>query len=516
MINYFDTDREDSGNFKQYKNLIEAINDIVFQVDVKGNWSFLNNSWKKEMGYEVSEVLGKPFFSYLHPDDVETNFKFFQPLIEQKKEYCSHETRYITKSGKVLWFKVFAILLKDETGNVEGVTGTFQNISSEKHNRDFIKLLSENINDLVCLHEIDGSYKYVSPSITAITGYSAEDLIGKNPVSFFHPGDVKMMSENHHKLMDHGSNNEYYINYRFRIKNGTYKWFETSTKMILDEDGKTTGFIASSRGIDNRKKTEELILKSLQKERELNQLKSNFVSLTSHEFRTPLACIRSSVELTEIYASKSGNVLPYVLKHTQNILSEIDRLSSLIDKVLTVSKIESQGLTCRKEPIDLVALLDENVNNIEKIQKDKRAVTIEIEGTPRLVMADPLLLSHAVTNLISNAFKYSIGRHQPIIYLTFNKSSFTIMVKDFGIGVPGKDQKKIFTAFHRAENTHNIEGTGLGLFITKKFIELHKGTITFNSVEQKGSEFTIKINSSPKASNLTSNVNILGHSLVNF
>ena len=237
------------------------------------------------------------------------------------------------------------------------------------------------------------------------------------------------------------------------------------------------------------KKGEEQILISLHKEKELNQLKSNFVSLASHEFRTPLACIRSSIELMQINLSRPSTQLKDTLRHHNNIVSEIDNLSKLIDEVLTVGKIESDTFSCKKESVNFTLTLLKIIENLNSIQDDERVITFIEDANCLPVMADPLLLKHILNNLISNAFKYSKGKKQPIVKITFEKENVLVQIVDFGIGIPFHQQGKIFQAFFRAENVDQIKGTGLGMFITKNFIELHDGQITFKSIPEKGTEF---------------------------
>lgn len=171
----------------------------------------------------------------------------------------------------------------------------------------------------------------------------------------------------------------------------------------------------------------------------------------------------------------------------------MDRLSDLIDEVLTVGKIESQSLTCKKELVNITTLIKDIINSMGEIQEDKRKIRFKTSGILRDVTADPLLLSHAIKNLISNALKYSAGKANPVLTLSFFKTDYIIRVKDFGIGIPPNEHNKIFQAFFRAENTFAIQGTGLGMFITKKFIELHGGTISFNSIAGKGTEFVVRL-----------------------
>jgi len=473
-----------------YINLVESISDIVFQINVNAGWTFLNNSWTRIMGYNMEETMGIHFSNYLHPDDRLKSITSFEYQINGLSDHFNQEIRFVTKTGETVWMKVVSTLIRNTSKEVICVSGTMQDVGRDREIRDMSELLAHNIQDMVCMLELNGSYKYVSPSIKDIAGYLPEELIGKHPVDFAHPDDVpKLKSRVIKKKILKDSN----INSRFRTKNGEYKWIETNTKTIFDEGDIPIGFVSSSQVIDIRKKAEDVILKSLQKERELNKMKSNFVSVASHEFRTPLAIIRSSLELSEIYASKVFHLVPNMAKHNKNIFKQIDRLTLLIDEVLIVSKLESEGFTCKREEVDLVELLNEIIFYLNNIQKDNRKVVFNIKGTPRKVMIDSLLINHAVTNIITNAFKYSAGKPGPIITLCFYLKTFSIKVKDFGIGIPPDDQSKIFQAFYRAENATMVEGTGLGMFIAKRFIELHKGKISFASVPGVGTEFGIKM-----------------------
>ena len=241
------------------------------------------------------------------------------------------------------------------------------------------------------------------------------------------------------------------------------------------------------------RKSEEHILDLLHKERDLYRLKSNFVNLVSHEFRTPLACIRSSVELMQISAIRAAQYSPAIARHEKNILSELDRLSDLIDEVLTVGKSESEAFACKKEPIDLKAFTKKIVEKISTIQTDGRTVLIEEQGDAVPIPADPLLLSHILTNLLSNALKYSQGCPQPVATLIYTRHQVQVKVNDYGMGIPVNEQHKVFEAFNRGENVQHIQGSGLGLFIAKNFVEIQGGQISLNSTPAVGTEFLVTL-----------------------
>ena len=190
-----------SAQEEKYQYVVENIHDVIFQTDVVGNWTFLNKAWTDIFQYTVDESLNTPFYSYLHPDDVRKNELLFEPLINRKKKFCRHVIRYITKAGKVRWIKVFATLLINEDGEIIGTTGTLRDITDEKVNAHFNELLLNNVRDLICIHNQDGTYLFVSPSIEDLTGFKPHELIGKSPYDFFHPDDLKLVKERHQEVL---------------------------------------------------------------------------------------------------------------------------------------------------------------------------------------------------------------------------------------------------------------------------------------------------------------------------
>ncbi|MEB0264039.1 ATP-binding protein [Mucilaginibacter sp. 10I4] len=238
------------------------------------------------------------------------------------------------------------------------------------------------------------------------------------------------------------------------------------------------------------KKGEKIILNTLEKERELNKLKTDFVTITSHEFRTPLACISSSVELIQFNNRPVINA-DYAQRHLTNIMSEVDHLSKLIDEILTVGQMESAGLRCKKETVNIDDIINTIIDNISAIQNDGRSVTVIRNGIPKVLLADPILLNHVLKYLIANALKYSESQKQPILTLVYRTKQLVIRVKDFGMGIPYIEQDKVFQAFFRAGNVHHIKGNGLGLFISKNIVELHGGQIRLKSTPNVSTEFSI-------------------------
>lgn len=240
-------------------------------------------------------------------------------------------------------------------------------------------------------------------------------------------------------------------------------------------------------------KTKLEISKSrMEKELKLKELKSHFVSMASHEFRTPLAVMQSTAELLEIQLSRSTHPDKADLnENVMNLKSEISRMNLLIDDILVISKIENDKIAVKKEPVNIIDVIKAVIERNNSLQQDGRTVILNTSQENINLAIDKNLITYVFDNLISNAFKYSQNKPAPIIDINLQKNSLLITIKDFGIGIPDNQKQNIFQTFFRASNARRIKGTGLGLFIVRSFIELHDGTVSFNSIENEGSQFII-------------------------
>lgn len=246
--------------------------------------------------------------------------------------------------------------------------------------------------------------------------------------------------------------------------------------------------------INIRKKAEEDLRKALEKEKELTELKSRLVSMTSHEFRTPLTTIQTNSEILSIKLRElMGNDQSKIEKHLDRIVGEVVKLTRLMDDILLMGRYESGKIVFQPQEIDLVELASELVHSRKLLNGEDREVLLQIAGTPRPFIGDPTLLSHAITNVVNNALKYSKGCPPPEVSLHFDEEGVVLAVRDFGIGIPEGEKDKLFDTFYRATNVTNIQGTGMGLVIVKQFIELHKGTIRLESEEGKGTVVIINL-----------------------
>jgi two-component system sensor kinase FixL len=228
---------------------------------------------------------------------------------------------------------------------------------------------------------------------------------------------------------------------------------------------------------------------SLEKEKELGQLKSRFVSMASHEFRTPLSAVQLSASLIDKYAQPFDN--QNITKHVAKIKNAVGNLTTILNDFLSLEKLEAGKVEPTFDSFDLVKLAEEITEEMQMIAKQNQSIIYQHTGTTSRIRLDQNLLKNCVINLMSNSIKYS-GENTFIEFNTeINDKNCIITVKDNGIGIPETDHKHMFEAFFRAHNTGNIPGTGLGLNIVARYTDLMNGTVDFKSSVNNGTIFTI-------------------------
>lgn len=281
-----------------------------------------------------------------------------------------------------------------------------------------------------------------------------------------------------------------------------------------DRDGKKFA-IAFVSDISVRKESENALLRlnaeleekvqertqslsdALEKEKDLNELKSRFVSMASHEFRTPLSTILSSAYLVSKYVS--GDDQPKRDRHIQRIVSSVNMLTDILNDFLSVGKIEEGKMQVRLSEFNLQEFMDHLGAELQPIFKKDQKVS-HVHTGPEVVFLDQSLLKHIVMNLVSNAIKFS--QEDGVIEIKTgvkDNGDVFLTVKDSGIGIPEEDQEHLFERFFRGTNVVNIQGTGLGLHIVSKYVELMNGEIKCNSKAGEGTEFFINFSASQES-----------------
>jgi two-component system, chemotaxis family, sensor kinase Cph1 len=238
-------------------------------------------------------------------------------------------------------------------------------------------------------------------------------------------------------------------------------------------------------------KAHEELITSLENEKKLNELKSRFVSFASHEFRTPLTHILSSAELIKLYPGSEQQDKRN--KHIDRIVVAVSNLTDILNDFLSVEHLESGNYDVAIKKFNIVTIIEEIINEIDAmVVKKNQTFSYTHDGTI-MVSQSEKVLRNILLNLFSNASKYSPKGGQIFIHSSVTDHLLTLTIKDNGIGIPEEDQAKVFTGYFRGSNVENIQGTGLGLNIVKKYVELLSGRISFFSRLNKGTTFTVEL-----------------------
>jgi len=465
---------------------------IVLAVDERLVW--INDTFARMLGYDRSELAGQAA-SILYP--VDESFEFFggaaYPLLRSSRPYVS-EQRLKRKDGSFIWCQIYGTAV-DPRNPARGSVWTTVDITERKELQESLqRSLAER--DVILQSTLVGiafsvnrRHLWVNETFANMMGYEREELIGQ--LSLMHFPDLESYEAFGYTAYRILASGRPCVTERWqKRKDGTLIWCQIYGNYV-DPDDLSKGTIWTYLDITERKRAEEEIRSALEKERELNELKSRFIAMTSHEFRTPLATILSSAELLEQYSDR----LPPEEREELHgsIRAAVERMTKMLDNVLTIGKAEANVLQFSPAPTDLAAFCGQIAEEMRLTAGERHTLEFSYEGARGMVRADEKLLRHALTNLLSNAFKYSPEGGTVEFRVRVGANEATFDVRDHGIGIPPEDQARLFETFHRGRNVGTIAGTGLGLAIVKKSLELHGGTVSVESAPGSGTLFRVTI-----------------------
>jgi len=375
-----------------------------------------------------------------------------------------------------------------------------QTQESLQQSEEKFRNLVEQTNDWVWEMDQNGVFTYVNSQLGRILGYKPHEILGKTYFELMSLDQAKRVAT----VLDYfTSHQEPFKNLEQTLihKKGYAVVFETSGTPVFDSLGQLKGYRGIGRDITERKQVEREIRKALSKEKELNELKSRFVSMTSHEFRTPLSTILSSAELLEHYSEKL--TAEKKIRHLHRIQTAVHHMTQMLNDVLVIGKAEAGKLECNPKPLDLSQFCRDLVEELQLSADGSHTICFietrnEVENPNKPVSSrksqpylDEKLLRHILNNLLSNAIKYSPASSLVQFELIYQHDEAIFKIQDSGIGIPPADQKQLFNSFHRATNVGTIPGTGLGLAVVKKCVELQGGTIMVESDIGVGTLFKV-------------------------
>jgi PAS domain S-box-containing protein len=355
--------------------------------------------------------------------------------------------------------------------------------------KEHIEAILDNSSDSILVISPDGAIEQINQAFSHLFGYDGTETYGQMLANFTATDQKEMLTNAIRAVAnDKQPLRLDCIVYR---RDGTAINAEMALSAVTEQENRKTNVICNLRDVTERKKIEQELREALEKEKELNQLKSRFVSMVSHEFRTPLSTIQSSAELVHLYSNRMTDERKR--EHLLRIENQVKHLTLLLDEILSYNKDPTVGLEFNPSLIELEPFCLGLVSAIQMNAPERQVdAQLDIDACP-FVLIDPKLMGQILTNLLSNAIKYSPNGDTVEFVVTCDRNQVTFRVTDHGIGIPEDDRKRLFEAFHRASNVGGIPGTGLGLAIVKQAVDAHQGSIMVESEVGKGTSLTVMI-----------------------
>ncbi len=482
---------------EKYKRIIDNIQLGLMEVDNDEIIQYANKPFLDLTGYKLEEILGENASDHLlNPEWREVMAKHNES--RKEGDSSSFEIELKDKYGQEKWVIISGAPNYNKKGELIGSIGIVLDITEEKKLREenefksiqLRKLYEKSLDALISI-DGDGEIFEWSPQATEIFGYTEQEIIGQNISEKIVPHQFRGAHDAGMKKY-HETGEGPVLNNRIEIiglkKSGEEFPIElTVFPLKFKEDQYFTAFI---RDITEIKQSKENMEKALARQKELNNLKSQFVSMTSHELRTPLTTIRSNTELMS-YQLESDDELTRarLIKNVSRIDDNVDRLNQLINNILTIGKLDSDKVPFQPKPLNIDAYIEDHVLKDYRVRKQE--VSFTSQGTRKDIELDQRLFNQIVNNLVENAIKYSPDGAPPEVRAIYHEKELELHIKDHGIGIPDEDQEKLFDTFYRASNVGNIQGTGLGLAIVQQFVKLHGGTIKVESKVGEGTNFIL-------------------------
>lgn len=523
---------------KRLQLISENVHDVVWVLDVESmRYVYVSPSVYKQRGFTFRETLNHSLSEVLSEESLARAMKILSENMEmirngEEVEDVVLELQQRCKDGSLKWIEVDTHLIKNQENGKLEIVGVSRDIherklAEEKVRDNQIRLSRAELIAGLGNWELDLRTRQItgSPGAQIIFGLEKNTMDEMELIKLFHPDYRKKLVNDFKKIF----NNKISLQGHYKIKrqNGDEiidiysltqydqeknkifgviqditdrKKIEAELKIHRDQleklvEERTSELnqvnIELQKEIKKGKQVEKLLNESLEKEKEINELKSRFVSTTSHEFRTPLTAMLTSAEMLkryeEIWSREKKS------EHLDKIVRSISNMVSLLDEIITFSKADSGKSKLNLEDVNLESLCEKVIEEVSVKKNANHEINAGYKDLLPSYMLDQNNIRIILNNLLVNAIKYSPDGGKVFLNVEGLDNRINICVKDEGIGIPEKDLNYLFESFFRASNTSNIQGSGLGLSIVKKSVDLHRGRISVESKEGMGTEFKVTI-----------------------
>ena len=484
-----------------YRLITENANDLIRVLNKDFDIEFINEvAHKKVLGYSKDELLKKKDIFFNHPDDYRSIGKFMMKVFKTGEGF--HESRLKHKNGNYIWFEVKIKCFKDDQ-NQQKYLLIYRDINERKKTEEKLKESEEMYRNLyenspvaIVLTDEEGFILEQNEASQKIFGFQDMEIYGKNFEDFdvFTPEQIHFIKESYSNSLKGIKLRP--IELMIKKKDGNRAWINFQLSIIKQNDLNLIEVIAHD--ITEEKKAKMVIEKENEKLLELNKIKTELVSRVSHELKTPLNSVYGATQI--LLNLHKNEINDNILEFIKIIHKGGARLKKLIENLLDISRIESNKLKLNIKKHNISEIIKECVEDF-KYFANERNIQVSLELLDNInCEIDKFRIEQVITNLLSNAIKNTPPKGSIKVTLSRNEDAIYISVQDSGVGLTLGEMDKLFIKFGKIERygqrmNVDIEGTGLGLFITKEIVDLHNGSIWVASEgKNKGARFTVRLN----------------------
>jgi PAS domain S-box-containing protein len=464
---------------------------------------YFNKAFTKLTGYSEAEILNQ---NCRFLQGIDRNQKAIIRLREaiKKGKSCQVTLRNYKKDGTLFWNDLYITPIKNKRGTVTNFIGiqndVTERVRAEEERNHLAKIFDESLNEIYVYDATTLKFIRFNKGVIENTGYSFEELKSMTPLDLkvqidsttFRKTYIEPLLKDHRKRIDYETIHQrkdgttYPVRVHLQLSHLNQKPVFFCIVADITEQKNYTSKLEKT--VEER--TQQL-KEALQKERELSELKTKFLSLVSHEFKTPLSGISTSVMLLEKYTQTEEQDKRN--RHLDIIRDKVHYLNNILNDFLSIERLESGTVNYKYSHFKLSKVINEVVYNANMLLKEGQHINYPDNITDMDMYQDERIIELILTNVVQNAVKYSPKYSQIDIRINQQDDETVIEVEDYGIGIPEKDIENVFTRYFRAENVLNMQGTGIGLNIAKTHIENLGGWMTLKSEENKGTIITLQI-----------------------
>ncbi len=529
--------------------IFEAVLDGIVVINERGIIEMVNPAAARMFGYSISALEGQNISMLMPEAHARMHDHYIQRYLQTGEKRIigiGREVEGRRKDGSIfpIWLSVSEVCTQGHslfTGVVRDITQEKQSALAIKQEKERAQRYLDIANTIIVVLDRQGRLELLNQKGCEALGYQENELIGQDWFRIvIPPQQHELVAATFQRLMQGDTEGLEYFESHIQTRSGERRLIAWRNALVTNEQGEITGAISSGQDITEQRAAEERIIRlnaeleervdqrteelagvvnqllstnkkleheiqerraaeealrrseqelrrAYEKERELNELKSRFVSMASHEFRTPLSTILSSADLVEAYTREDQQ--DKRLRHTNRIKASVSNLTGILNDFLSLSKLEEGKVGIQPVAFSLNEFVYETLDEMSGVLKSGQSIRSQLPDTAVELYTDKKILKNIFFNLLSNASKYSHANMPIDCRVEVQDSQLMVEVADQGIGIPKEEQALVFSRFFRAHNAENIPGTGLGLNIVKRYVDLLHGSITFESETGKGTTF---------------------------